>query len=292
MSVARCVLGICTFLLFSIGASQGYLYPNFFTNYRETMHLVSPAFLPNNTNFDVFSNYRSLSGDFKNISGYTFSAAKLWQSKNKLKHQLRLQFVNEKEGSYITYPKIYAGYAVEIPITDDIQISAGTYLGFAGIYYAAPTVTEASGMLPDGAVGIGTQLRNIKILLSSNQIFNNSLNKESIKLGRYYQGLLNWDIPINHKWIWALNTLARELPYATNEYYAGTAISFNKIFEIGSNYKFNGGLSFYSSVDCTLQEEKLKIYFNYNSSAFKLNPTWLNGIELGLRYRILNAASK
>lgn len=267
-------------------------YPVFFSSFSQSKYLISPSYIPEKEKLELASNYRSLFGAFKKIATYSFSAARIFElSKNK-RHAFRLNFYNEKEGSYINSPRFSANYALELPLTSQWKLTTGISIGLAGVYYSVPTIDEKSGMLPDGSLGIGTTYKNWEAHINSSQIFNASQNYRSLKLSRYYQTIVVKKIPINESWQSKTQLVFRFLPESKNDTQLGTGICYKQIFEFGSTYKLNSGLSFYTLYDLCYDNDLIKVYIFYNSSAFKLNPKWQNSIELGFSYRLKDKLDK
>jgi hypothetical protein len=277
-------LSICVGTSYSQSLSN--FYPNSFSSYTNSLNLISSSYIPDNEKLEVSGNFKSLFGELKKVATYSFTAARIFERRKTQRHAFRINFLNEKEGSFITSPRFNFNYAIEQAIKNKISLMAGINIGMAGVYYTAPTVDDVSGMLPDGAIGVGTKIKGFSLYLNSNQIFNASKNYQSTKLKRYYQLFASQKITMGQFWVSKTHGLIKILPNSINEYFLGTGLCYNNKFEFGSVYKINSGISFYSIFDIPYNSDLIKMYFYYNSSAFKINPKWQNSIELGFSYRI------
>lgn len=276
------LLGLCRCLF----AEDNVYFPSFFNSYFFNKYQLTPGYMPTEIKLEISGNYRSLAGELKKISAYSFSAARILGSDKVQQHGLRVSFYNEREGSYISSPRGYAGYAFRQKLSNDAAIFSGINLGFAGIYYSAPTVSQSSTMLPDGAVSIGGSWKGLLLDMSMHQIFNSSKNitGSPLVLERYYHLHASYEKDLHLDWQSKSYTLYRFFPSISPEWFIATSLTYKETFSLGLSYKYRSSVSFFTSLDLKNERDHIQLFFNYNSAVFKLAPAWQSGVELGLNY--------
>lgn len=276
------ILGFCRYL----SAKDNVYFPSFFNSYFFNKYQLSPSYMPKDVRLELSGNYRSLLGELKKISAYSFSAARVFGSDNSQQHALRVSLYNEREGSYISSPRGYLGYAFRQKLNEDATIFSGINLGFAGIYYSAPTISQSSVMLPDGAVALGGSWKGLLVDVSMHQIFNSSKNilGSPLVLERYYHMHASYQKDLGPTWQSNTYTLYRFFPSISPEWLMATSLAYKEAFSLGVSYKYHSSLSFFTALDLKNERDHVQLFFNYNSAAFKLAPAWQSGVELGLNY--------
>lgn len=281
-------LGIIVFIGFcgALSAKDNVYFPSFFNSYFFNKYQLTPSYLPIDVKLELSGNYKSLLGELKKISAYSFSAARVLGSDKSQQHALRVSLYNEREGSYISSPRGYVGYAFRQKLNEDAAIFSGINLGFAGIYYSAPTVTQSSTMLPDGAVALGGSWKGLLVDLSMHQAFNSARNilGSPLVLERYYHMHVSYKKDLGLNWQSKSHTLYRLFPSISNEWLVSTSLTYKELFSLGLSYKYQSSLSFFTALDLKNERDHVQLFFNYNSVAFKLAPAWQSGVELGLNY--------
>jgi hypothetical protein len=281
-------IGIALFIGFSISlyARDNVYYPTFFNSYFFNRYQVSPAYMPTEGKLECSGNYKSLLGELKKISAYSFSIARVFKSESNQSHGLRLSFFNEQEGSYISSPRAYIGYAYRQKLGSDFEIFSGINVGTTGLYYAAPTITQSSALLPDGAVSLGLAWKTLRLDLSAHHIFNSAkyVFTSPLVLERYFHGYLSYIIDLGPNLESKSYGLYRLLPYVNDEAYVATSLVYKKLFSVGTSVRYQSGLAFFTAFDLKNDRDRFQMFLNYNSAAFKLAPKWQTGVELGINY--------
>lgn len=279
------------FILFAIdlAAQNSFYYPNSFNAYFLNFSQITPAYFPEEGKVELTSGYKSLTGAFRKISSYNFTAARIFK-KNENSHLARLQFYNEKEGSYISSPRAYANYGYQVSLNENLKIVSGVSLGFAGLYYSAPNTTQSSFNVPDGSLGVSLKSDWIEIGASAFQIFNSSFKplKSTVTLERYYNLHASLKKEWSSDWFVKAYGLYRILPSAEPDIIITGSIGYTRNIEAGMSVKYGNGISLFGVFSPEIGEDRLKILINYNSPLFSLVPKYQSNIEIGLAYLVFD----
>lgn len=264
-------------------------FPTYFTAYFQNLSQITPASVSEERKTEFSCAYKSLTGAFRKISSYNFSAARFFRNEKDRVHVARLQFFNEHEGSYITSPRVYANYAYQIPLNETLNVFAGAAFGTAGVYYSAPTTTQSSFFLPDGSFGLGLKSHWFEIGACAMQLFNGNFTPvaNTVTMKRYYHSYASFQKEWPSEWTLKGYFLGRFLPKFSSEYFAALSISYAKQVTLGSSVKYGAGISFFTMLGLDTHEDKLQLLLNYNSPLFSLIPAYQSNLEIGLSY-ILN----
>ncbi|MBC7389618.1 MAG: type IX secretion system membrane protein PorP/SprF [Opitutaceae bacterium] len=285
------ILGRVILIFLAIGgwAQNSFYYPNSFNAYFLNFSQITPSFIPNEGKMELTSGYKSLTGAFRKISSYHFTAARIFK-RNDNAHLFRVQFYNEKEGTYISNPRAYANYGYQLSLNDNFKLISGISLGFAGLYYSAPNTTQSSFNVPDGALGLSIKSAWMEIGASAFQIFNSSFKplSSTITLERYYNLYANAKKEWPSDWILKCYGLYRILPYTEPDIILSGTIGYTKNIEAGISVRYNSGISLFGVFSPAIGEDRLKLLINYNSPLFGLVPKYQSNIEIGLAYIVLD----
>ena len=275
------------FFALDVYGQSSFYYPNSFNAYFLNFSQITPAYFPDEGKIELTSGYKSLTGPFRKISSYHFTAARIFK-RNENSHLARLQFYNEKEGTYISNPRAYANYGYLVSINDNVKLISGVSLGFAGLYYSAPNTTQSSFNVPDGSLGLSLKTPWIEIGASAYQIFNSSFKplSSSITLERYYNLYSNVKKEWPSNWFVKAYGLYRILRFVEPDIILSGSIGYTKNIEAGMSVKYNSGISFFGVFSPAIGEDRLKLLINYNSPLFGLVPKYQSNIEIGLAYLI------
>ena len=270
-------------------AQNSFYYPGSFNAYFLNMSQISPAFFPEEGKVELASGYKSLTGAFRKVSSYNFSAARIFR-KNESAHLIRLQFYNEKEGSYISSPRAYASYGYLLPLSDNLSFFSAAALGFAGLYYSAPNTTQSSYNVPDGSIGLGLKSDWYELGGSAMQIFSSELTPiaSTVTLSRYYNLYTTVKKDFTSNWFVKAYGLYRIIPTTEPDIILTGAFGYLHNIEAGAAIKYNSGISFYGIFGVGIGEDRLKLLINYNSPVFGLVPKYQSNIEIGLSYLVIS----
>ncbi len=274
----------CPYL--AMGQTTNILYPDLYTVYDANMYMVNPAYVPKETKTDLTAFYKFQTGAFKDVATMAFSAAKLYERENEAIHSIRLSVTNEKQGPYISSPRAYANYAYELPLGLETRLALGLSFGFAGMNYSGMSTGNVNTFLPDGAGGLVFTFREFRLGVSGQQLLDTKSKPFSsqIELKRYYHVHFSHQLDITEGCQWKYYGLYRYLPNIPNELLVGTQLLFQKTFGIGAVARSNAGMSIYAEIALDSERDRLKLVLNYNSSFFKLIPTFQDSMELGVGY--------
>lgn len=275
-------------LPFATSGQSNFYSPSFFTAYFHQFSQITPAYIPKETHAEFLCGYKSMTGAFRKVSSFYGAASKSFENSKGQVHLVRLQFYNEKEGSYISSPRAYANYAFQLPLREELFAYAGVALGAVSVYYSAPTTTQSSYTLPDGSIGLGLKSSWFDVGASSMQLFNASYAplQSTTTLQRFYHayGTLQKQWP--SEWGVRGRLLWRNLPAWSDEIVGSGSFFYSDRLEFGLNASQFTGLSVFTLLGMASDRDNLKLLLNYNSSFFALVPAWQNSLEVGLTYAI------
>lgn len=221
------------------------------------------------------------SGAYSDISTMSASIQKTFKSDNQW-HSGRLMFQNEKEGPYISTPRFYGNYSIQISINNNLKLLGGAAFGMINPNYNTPSKTVSTSLI-DGSLGIIVIYKKSIVGVSSNQIFNNSSElNTSIKLNRYYNFIFETTLPVQENIEFKPYILFRyfsDIPSHINTLFS---VIYDKIIETGIGYNYNRGATVYTSVNL---ESGFKVGALYNSLITSKTPVLGSSFELNLAYQ-------
>ncbi|MBC7388221.1 MAG: type IX secretion system membrane protein PorP/SprF [Opitutaceae bacterium] len=261
--------------------------PDLYSRYDVNMYMVNAAYLPDNAKTDLTAYYKFQTGEFTEVATLTCSAAKLYTQKNNSVHSIRLTASNEKQGPYISSPRGYANYALEVPLGETVKLAVGVAGGFISMHY---TGVSAAGninfFLPDASAGSVLKWNRLQFGFAGLQLLNSKARPYAgqLEAKRYYHVHISDESDLDINWKWKYYGLYRILPLIPDEFLVGSSIFYRERIGIGSIYRSNSGISLYTEFSLDSETDRINITFNYNSSFFKLVPAFQNSIELGVGY--------
>jgi hypothetical protein len=262
------------------------IYPDLYTLYDANMYLANPAYIPEHARADIAAFYKFQTGIFKEVSTLNFSAAKLYERTNKSIHSLRLTLFNERQGPYISSPRAYFNYGYELSLGKETRLAGGLAIGLAGMgYNGASTTGDATEFLPDLGTGIMFKYKTLQLGIAGLQLPNaHAKTVYGMQLKRYYHFHVAQDLELSEHLKWRYYALYRALYGIPNQIWLGTSIMFKNTIGLGLVMRSNAGISVYTEIALDIDNDRFKCIFNYNSSFFKLSPSFQNSMELGLGY--------
>lgn len=279
---------LVTFLLFLIIPCIGQinsLYPDVYSSFFFNWAEVNPAYIPTDGSSESLVQSKVRSGLYNDISTISGSFQKTFKSNGGQWHSGRILASNEKEGPYISTPRVYGNYGIRIQLKENIDLMAGLSFGLVNPNFNTPT-KSVSAILPDGALGILLRYKKTILGFSGNQAFNNtSKETESLNLNRYYSAHLESAYAISpfvDLKAYALLNYYTDIPAQLNV--AASAFIDEKV-EAGLGIKTQRGLFVFSSVVLE-QRSKHPITINalYNSTFLDKTPALGSSLELNLCY--------
>ncbi|WMJ72035.1 type IX secretion system membrane protein PorP/SprF [Cytophagaceae bacterium ABcell3] len=271
----------------SLQAQDSDLYPDLFSSFIFNPSLINPGYVSDEGVLDLIGNYKQRTGPFSAIATYAFTATGYRRQDNGVVHTGRVFMFNEAEGPYISRPRAYLNYANRMPLAEDLFLSAGLALGFAGNTYSAPTVSGVgSSFVPDGHVGIMLSSSKFSGGVSAMQIFNTEASPLAGVLT--YRRYFNLFFSAQHEFTpdWAVKGFLtyshyRELDPASD---VGFFLNYKDLISFGSSYRYLRGSAIFFSVNIPQAENNILLSFAYNSPLFSSRPLWQNSLEITLGY--------
>lgn len=278
------------FLNIELFSQPNYYYPIAFSAFSYNQNQISPANTSEqNVKANFVGGYNSLVGPFKKVSNYYTGFERSLSLEKNTKQSMGLFFYNERQGSYISVPRGYLNYSFTKKLRKNLKATAGLNLGFVSFRYSAPSSSLPSVNLPDGSIGFTLQSSRIQTSISSFQILNNQHShvEYAAKLQRYFQFLGQYKEDISPYFSFKMQFMWRILPYISDDFLSTLYLTYDQKSTIGVFYSYKKGTSFLISYTIPIEQDQLKVFFNYNSMLFTSLPTWQTNVELGISYLFL-----
>lgn len=280
-------------LLASLASFKAYsqnLYPINFLQFSNTNAFENPAFSTSQEKFELKVLNSFYTGLLKNVGLYYADASINLENKNKWSHNIGLVFHSEYETELLNRSRTYLRYALKIPIQNKLQFTAGFNGGFYN-YSVSSTLSSAgrSMFTPDGTIGLWLNNPNFNIGISSNQIFESTLESSSRKyiLGRYFtfMGDYKYKFTPQSSLVFALKA------YKSSGYFNGfeTNLTLNlvKNFSFGALYYNLKGIGAHASINqININNILCDVSFCYFQPMFELNNLSSNRMEIFLKIYI------
>jgi hypothetical protein len=260
-------------------------YPDFFSSYFFNTYVINPSYISENVSFTLNSYYKFREGSFSDINTFFAGGEKIIYSDRSYTHGIRLMVFNEKEGQYISRPKAYINYAVEIPVTSDTRICSGLSAGISSANFTAPS-GSGNVILPDGTAGAGLKIRKYYAGISSSQIFNSEgvAIRAPVKLQRFYNFQVEGEQQLSAFFSVKEYFLWRSLPYFRDMWNLSVLLNVKEAAGAGITYKGFQGFSFPAYLRINPSGNSLQLTFTYNSNLMTNTSAWNESFEIGLKY--------
>jgi len=165
--------------------------PAQFIQFFKTYQLSNPAAAGRDSSFEITTGNRSLLGAFSGVrTSYGYTQFQLGHaSANKVRSMMGLNFINDREGNYISKNRATMLYSVHIPLSARAALNAGASAGFLNYSYKASDIDGGgSAFAPDLGLGLWLQTTKFNLGFSANQLIPARLKpaSETYILARYY----------------------------------------------------------------------------------------------------------
>lgn len=187
---------LCIILYFCTLTFVSAQLPAQFVQFFKTYHLINPSVIGKDSTLQLNTANRSLLGAFTGVrTSYASIHFQLGKaSVNKLRNLLGINFINDREGSFISRNRASLLYTVHIPLSSIASLNTGVSAGFINYSYKPSDIDGGgSAFAPNLDVGIWFQTINFNFGISSNQLIASKLRviSETYYIERYYT--LNMD---------------------------------------------------------------------------------------------------
>ncbi len=279
---------ICIVLYQEASGQGSPVYPDIFSGYFYHGALANPAYVPDDSKVSLAAYYKFKQGKYGGINSFMAEAEKTASAGNKNLNSFRLFFFNEREGPYISRPRAYFNYALEVNIAQDMSITSGVNIGFASVNFTAPS-GSGNMSLPDGAAGLTLQYRQWTAGISFWQLFNAEgvAISNVLRLQRYEQVNLAYSGFLSPDWKFSSYLLFRHQKNYYNHCFLTLLLGYRELIQAGPVFRYRQGLAFFGVLQVDQDTNRFHLTFTYNSGAFSPAPYWNNSVELGLRYILL-----
>ncbi len=285
LKVKLLLLPLLLVCLLAHSQQSTYSYPDFFyATYPFMINYDNPAYIVEDTRYNLYSQYKQRLGQFRKIVSYSVQAEKVWRREQKNTNSLRVIFNNENEGPYITRPRFYAGYANEISVNENVKIGLGFTLGATAINFSAPNQgASGNSYLPDGKLGFVLKGKKLESGVSSLQVFNakSRVVGANIALKRYYNFFLKYKTDLSLNWVIEGLVLA-DLRGSKIIPLAAVMAHYDQRFSIGFSNRFGYAFSVFGKIKMFQDQIPLDLIFMYNSPIFSNTTKELNSVEIAL----------
>lgn len=247
----------------------------------------NPAFAQNTDRGYIKIGYNGLNALSSNIhTGYVLSHITI--RKDQKYHQPFLNVIGDKEGYYIGRMRAYTGYRYMQKLSNQWSLSGAVSVGIVNQSIKSNVaVGGASASQLDGNIGLMLMRDKMKIGISMNQIFNNSLQLYSTKtvlvrhFGLYAQR--SFDVAENVKL--QSNLYSRITKEQPNEYIIGTNVLYNNVLA-GASYRYRFGVIVMAGIkDRPWGNNKYGFAFSYRVPIRAQIPVNANQFECSIFFR-------
>lgn len=266
---------------------SSYSYPDFFyTTYPFMLNYDNPAYIVDQTQYNLYAQYKQRLGQFRKVVSYSALGEKVWRREGKSSNSLKLLFNNENDGPYIARPRFSAGYANEIPLRENLKMALGFTVGATSINFSAPNQgASGNSYLPDGKLGFVIKGKTLEAGISSLQFLGSKAKVigANITLKRYYNLFVKYKRDLSPNWV--LEGLAmldlRGNPVVFTPQLAAM-VHYKERISFGASQRFGYAFSSIVKVRIFPEEAPLDLILMYNSPAFTQTARELNSIEIAL----------
>lgn len=274
----------CWILCINLKAQSAGSYPDHFSSYFLNTSTINPAFIPKTGRVEAIFQSKVRKGLYRDINTISTTVQKTFNYNKNNWHSGRFIFSNETEGPYISNPKMYGNYSIQIKLNDKASLATGIAIGFSNPNFRTPT-KSINTILPDGSLGIIFNNKSNTIGISSSQIFNTNYN--SLTLKRYYnviyfrEFILDQNTVLNGR---ILGSYFVDIPIQTN---ISMSALFGQSLECVLGYKSRNGCYIGCSyITNKKNEHPLRFTVLYNSSILGANNPISESLEflIGFNY--------
>jgi hypothetical protein len=269
------------------GQSGVPLYPDVFSGFFLIPSSVNPSYVPEEGNVNLAAYYKFRAGALSDVNSFLFMGEKIFRGEEAMTHAGRILVFNEREGPYISKPRGYFNYALELALAKEAFLNAGISLGFSSVNFSAPSAS-GSVFLPDGSLAVGFKVKNISASVVSAQVFNTEgvAASSAVRLARYYNFILSGEKELSPFWKINISAYWRKLPELNDQWYFSGLLQYHETLQAGIIYKYERGLSFPVKLGLNRNGNPLFISFIYNTGYLSKIPLWNNSYEIGIQYGV------
>jgi hypothetical protein len=229
--------------------AQVNLYPAHYTLASEVCRLYNPSLVNKDSKISIDLGNQYYSGLYNKIENHYFLASVNLNAKDsaRTRNNLGLKAANEKEGDFISRPKIYLSYAWHIRLSEKYYLGAGANVGLVGYIYKATNVSGGgSATVPDAELGISFYGNGYTLGISANQLFNKQIQPKELtfKWHRFLSLYAEKKIILGENSSLTLFAQDQLLPETKDALDLGFYFLLNRYIEIGASDYWGQKLSF------------------------------------------------
>jgi type IX secretion system PorP/SprF family membrane protein len=287
MRVFFCSILFFNTLYFTSAQSPAGL-PAQFIQFFKTYNLINPAAMGRDSSFEVNTGSRSLLGDFSGIRTiYVIGHIQLGNTPaNKVRNRIGINFINDREGSYISRNRASVMYAVHIPLSTRAALNAGANIGFINYSYK-PSDFDGGGsdFAPNADIGLWYQRLNFNFGISANQLIPSQLTptSQTYFIERYYNLNIDKTFNLSHHFSLKPALGVRLLNKNTFNIDAALMALIQNNLLVGVTYKYRRGASLTAGLEnLSFGQNVFKFLFSYYSSISGLDYYNPQSVELSL----------
>lgn len=221
---------------------------NYFDQFTQNYNLINPGAKDSTINYIGQLGNKTQIGLFSGLSHLYFDGdIKLQRKAEKSFHFIGVQFINNREGAFITRNRVYGRYAWFQQLNQKSTLSAGISLG--AINYAFQNSqggVSGSDFAPDGNIGVEYSINKLKVGLSLQQFLNAGLQPidEKIRLKQFYNLHGNYQFTLTDLINLNLHALLQLGGNSNTTYSISPLIELQNRYELGINYRHQNGFVF------------------------------------------------
>lgn len=243
----RLLFASLTQLLFiNLSIAQGnYTSSERFILYYKNYHLLNPANADTSYLFDFKIGNKSQTGLFKGVRNiYADIDLSINKQKDKNRNYLGFQFLNRKEGEFISKNRIYLRYGIRLQLKENTIASVGIMGGLVNYTFRSSQAgAGGSSTVPDINIGAWYLWKNFGFGFSGQQLLNSQLSPvvQKFQLTRYYNFTLFNNIRFTDEIYFAPHFYYNYQNRENNSLSLAGIFHFNDLIEAGGGFTFKSG---------------------------------------------------
>ena len=243
---------------------------NYFDQFTQNYSLINPGSKDSSAYLSGQLGNKTQTGLFKGVSFLYFDGdIKIKRKAENGFHFLGIQFINNREGSFISRNRIYGRYAWYQQLNKTTSLSAGVSLGTVNYAFQnSQGGVSGSDFSPDGNIGMELTHRKLVLGLSYQQFFNSTIRPidETIPLKQFYNLHGNYRFIVNEVINLKLHALLQLGLNSVNSssFSLSPILELHHKFDVGINYRQRNGVVFMAGIKkIEIINSFLSLYVSY-----------------------------
>lgn len=216
-----------------------------FVLYYKNYFLLNPANTDTSYLYNIKLGNKSQTGIFKGVNNiYADLDMLLGQNTGKNLSYLGFQFLNRREGEFISKSRIYLRYGVKLQISEKSYVSTGLMGGMVNYTFRSSQAgAGGSSLVPDVNIGIWYFRKSLGIGISGQQLFNSKLRPvvQEFTLNRYVNIVLFTKFRLSEEIDFTPHLYYHYLSRKSSGFMLAGVFLFNEFVEAGGGIAYQTG---------------------------------------------------